>query len=150
MQSRRRRSYSRQVTVSHFSVPSRLQVASQSYSHIFHQSVTFLYVTDSGDYFHQWLNEHTYTHTACHEHTLVSVTSHVSTQLVTNHEDSSTVQPRPRPVLLVLCSYVSENRFDDGARFLMGAWNSHAGTVYKDNIYTVSNTTLKTALKFGI
>jgi len=47
MQSRRRQSYSRQVAVSHLAVPSRLQVASQSY---FHQSVTFLYVTDSGDY----------------------------------------------------------------------------------------------------
>ena len=47
MQSRRRQSYSRQVAVSHLAVPSRLQVASQSY---FHQSVTFLYVTDAGDY----------------------------------------------------------------------------------------------------
>jgi len=31
MQSRRRQSYSRQVAVSHLAVPSRLQVASQSY-----------------------------------------------------------------------------------------------------------------------
>jgi len=39
MQSRRRQSYPRQVAVSHLAVPSRLQVASQSYfspvSHIY-------------------------------------------------------------------------------------------------------------------
>ena len=51
MQSRRPQSYSRQVAVSHLAVPSRLQVTSQSYF----SPVTFLYVTDSGDYpFRRW------------------------------------------------------------------------------------------------
>jgi len=49
MQSRRRQSYSRQVAVSHLAVPSRLQVASQSYfSPVSH--ISLAYVTDSGDY----------------------------------------------------------------------------------------------------